>query len=102
VPFEGEINGIRIAVTTEGLSGVVARRALDEILHILKDDEELMNMARVWYAVKSRIKESVKDVKARLRLYMELDNDEKFNELARKGLIDEALDYVLHKIENKT
>ncbi|BDR92209.1 precorrin-2 dehydrogenase/sirohydrochlorin ferrochelatase family protein [Vulcanisaeta souniana] len=97
VPFEGEINGIRIAITTEGLSGVIARRTLDKVMNFLREDEELMNMARVWYAVKSRLKETVSDVRTRLSLYMELDNDEKFNELARRGLVDEALNYVMNK-----
>ena len=97
VPFEGEINGIRIAVTTEGLSGIIARRTLNKVMNMLREDEELMNMARVWYAVKRRIKETISDVRTRLSLYMELDNDEKFNELARKGLINEALDYALSK-----
>ncbi|WP_054842764.1 bifunctional precorrin-2 dehydrogenase/sirohydrochlorin ferrochelatase [Vulcanisaeta distributa] len=102
VPFEGEINGIRIAVTTEGgLSGIIARRTLDRIMNMLREDEELMNMARVWYAVKSRLKEVVSDVRARLSLYMELDNDEKFNELARKGLVNEALNYVMSKISTR-
>jgi precorrin-2 dehydrogenase/sirohydrochlorin ferrochelatase len=101
VPFESEINGIRIAVTTEGLSGIVARRTLDKIMNFLREDEELMNMARVWYAVKSRLKEVVSDVRTRLSLYMELDNDEKFNELARKGLVDEALNYVMRRISSR-
>ncbi len=98
VPFEGEINGIRIAVTTEGLSGIIARRTLNKVMNMLREDGELMNMARVWYAVKSKIKEVVGDVRDRLSLYMELDSDEKFNELARKGLVDEALNYVLSKV----
>ena len=101
VPFESEINGIRIAVTTEGLSGIVARRTLDKIMNFLREDEELMNMARVWYAVKSRLKETVSDVRTRLSLYMELDNDEKFNELARKGLVNEALNYVMSKVSSR-
>lgn len=36
VPFESEINGIRIAVTTEGLSGIVARKTLDRIMNMLR------------------------------------------------------------------
>lgn len=100
VPFESEINGIRVAVTTEGLSGIVARRTLEKIMNTLREDEELMNMARVWYAVKSKLKEVVSDVRTRLDLYMELDNDEKFNELAKKGFIDEALKYVMNKISS--
>ncbi|WP_054855092.1 hypothetical protein [Vulcanisaeta sp. JCM 16161] len=101
VPFEGEINGIRIAVTTEGLSGIVARRTLDKIMNMLRGDEELMNMARVWYAVKSKLKEVVSDVRTRLNLYMELDSDEKFNELARKGLVNEALNYVMSRASSR-
>ncbi|WP_054853784.1 bifunctional precorrin-2 dehydrogenase/sirohydrochlorin ferrochelatase [Vulcanisaeta distributa] len=100
VPFESEINGIRVAVTTEGLSGIVARRTLEKIMNTLREDEELMNMARVWYAVKSKLKEVVSDVRTRLDLYMELDNDEKFNELAKKGFIDEALNYVMNKVSS--
>mgnify|MGYP001770739654 FL=1 len=101
VPFESEINGIRIAVTTEGLSGIVARKTLDRIMNMLREDEELMNMARVWYAVKSKLKEVVSDVRTRLSLYMELDNDETFNELARRGLVNEALNYVMSKVSSR-
>jgi precorrin-2 dehydrogenase/sirohydrochlorin ferrochelatase len=101
VPFEGEVNGIRIAVTTEGLSGVMARKTINKVIAMLKNDEELMKMSNVWYAVKRRIKESINDVRVRLKLYMELDNDEKFNELAKRGDIEEALEYVMKKIEER-
>ncbi|MGC9153166.1 MAG: precorrin-2 dehydrogenase/sirohydrochlorin ferrochelatase family protein [Vulcanisaeta sp.] len=100
VPFEGEINGIRVAVTTEGLSGIVARRTLSKIMDVLREDRELMNMAIVWYAVKSRLKEVVKDTRKRLSLYMELDSDDKFNDLARRGLVDDALNYAMSKVQN--
>lgn len=61
----------------------------------------MMNMARVWYAVKNKLKEVVNDVRARLSLYMELDNDEAFNELAKKGLVNEALNYVMSKVSSR-
>ncbi len=79
----------------------MARRTLDKIINMLREDEELMNMARVWYAVKSKLKEVVSDVRTRLSLYMELDSDERFNELARKGLVDEALSYVMSKVSSR-
>jgi precorrin-2 dehydrogenase/sirohydrochlorin ferrochelatase len=88
-------------VTTEGLSGVMARRTINKVIAMLKNDEELMKMSNVWYAVKRRIKESINDVRVRLKLYMELDNDEKFNELAKRGNIEEALEYVMKKIEER-
>ncbi|MFB6470793.1 MAG: hypothetical protein TU36_006135 [Vulcanisaeta sp. AZ3] len=79
----------------------MARRTINKVIAMLKNDEELMKMSNVWYAVKRRIKESINDVRVRLKLYMELDNDEKFNELAKRGDIEEALEYVMKKIEER-
>lgn len=95
VPFEAEVDGIRIAVTTEGMSGIVAKRVLLSMVNSLRSNHELLNMARVWFRVKSELKRRVEDAEVRLRLYSILDTDEEFNKLAREGLVEEALEYAL-------
>ncbi len=101
VPFEAEINGVRIAVTTEGLSGIAARRILERIVEVLNTDEELKNFVKTWFKIKEFIKRTINDPRVRMCLYAELDRDDLLNQLARRGLIEEALKYVELKMRQR-
>jgi len=46
VPFEGGKDGIRFAVTTEGKSGVVARKVKELFQNVLEENEELVHFLK--------------------------------------------------------
>lgn len=93
VPFEGEVNGIRIAITTEGKSGVAASAVRDYLISELSKSG-ILNLANTWFEVKRFIKSRVSDVHARMRLYMMLKGDKVLEEYAMRGDVEAALKYV--------
>lgn len=99
VPFEGEVYGIRFAVTSEGKSGVAASYFRDLIVEVLSD-ERYMNFAETWFKVKEYIKSSVAEYGLRMRIYERLKFDERFRELAFKGDVEGALKYVKEVIDS--
>ena len=85
VPFEVEVDGIRVAVTTEGKAGMIARIASEKIKKLLEADNELRCLMRVLSKVKTYMKSHIKDPKVRLPLYFEIIDNLKFRDLIRKG-----------------
>lgn len=100
VPFDGDYMGVRIAVTTEGKSGVAARAVRDYLIDTLSSSPDMGNFISVWYIVKEKIKNSVDSPGKRMRIYMRLRDDESFKSLARSGRVEDALHYVEEVIRN--
>ncbi|WP_291767360.1 precorrin-2 dehydrogenase/sirohydrochlorin ferrochelatase family protein [Caldivirga sp. UBA161] len=99
VPFEGEVNGVRFAVTTEGKSGVAASIVRDYLqAELAKSD--LHPLINAWYEAKELIKKRVNDPHIRMSIYFELKYDENFIELARKGDMGNVVKYVNEVIKN--
>ncbi len=98
IPMEGKVDGIRIAVTTEGKSSVLARVIVNELSRYIDNNLELKNLAEAWFKVKEYLKSNIKDRRLRMVIYYELSNDEKFNEIAKKSP-DEAVNYAYSKIK---
>ncbi|AGK60630.1 siroheme synthase, N-terminal domain protein [Archaeoglobus sulfaticallidus PM70-1] len=90
VPFEGEFEGIKFAVTTEGKSGVVARMVRDSILEMLKKDDEIISLLKAMDYLKRYMKSEKVPVDLRMKLYFEVSSDEKFRNLVREGKVEEA------------
>ncbi|MBO8181539.1 MAG: bifunctional precorrin-2 dehydrogenase/sirohydrochlorin ferrochelatase [Archaeoglobus sp.] len=90
VPFDGEYEGIRFAVTTEGKSGVVARMVRDSILEMLKRDEEKIYLLKAMEYLKRYMKAEQIPINLRMSLYFEISSNSEFRELVREGKIDEA------------
>ena len=90
VPFELEVNGIRVAVTTEGRAGVVARLAAERIKNLLESDVELRTLMEVMSRAKEYMKKVIGSPKKRFPIYFELADDEKLRSLARQGRAEEA------------
>ncbi|MGC8571196.1 precorrin-2 dehydrogenase/sirohydrochlorin ferrochelatase family protein [Caldivirga sp.] len=99
VPFEGEVNGIRFAVTTEGKSGVAASIVRDYLQAELAKSE-LHPLINAWYEVKQLIKKRVNDPHVRMSIYFELKYDENFIELARRGDMSNVVKYVNEVIKH--
>ncbi len=90
VPFDGEYEGIRFAVTTEGKSGVVARMVRDSILDMLKNDEEKVYLLKAMEYLKKFMKAEKIPINLRMSLYFEISSNSEFRGLVREGKIEEA------------
>ncbi len=91
-PFTAEpLYGLRVAVTTLGLSGVAARRARDKIVECLSKDSELATLLRVMSKFKEKLKMSISDPKVRVPLYFKVEEDEVFRSLVAAGDEEGAL-----------
>ncbi len=90
VPFETEVDGIRVAVTTEGRAGVVARLATERIEEMLRNDKELRTLMEVMSRAKEYMKTVIGNPKKRFPIYFELADDEKLRSLAKQGRAEEA------------
>jgi len=109
VPFEGEVDGIRFAVTTEGKSGIVARKVRDTFQKILKEDDETIFFLKAMHHLKTYMKSKNIPLKFRMKLYFIVSSNPKFKELIRNEKIDEARklaekiveDYISGRIEFK-
>jgi precorrin-2 dehydrogenase/sirohydrochlorin ferrochelatase len=99
VPFEGEVNGIRFAVTSEGKSGVAASMVRDYI-QVTLSKSDLHPIVNAWYEAKQLIKKLVDDPHVRMRIYFMLKDDEHFLEIARSGDINRVVKYVNEVIKN--
>jgi precorrin-2 dehydrogenase/sirohydrochlorin ferrochelatase len=90
VPYEREVAGLRIAVTSEGAAGTPARFSLDVIEECLEK-----SWIPLFYAVYSQLKKEAKakipDVKKRLRFYQMLAEDEIFMSHVKNRREEEAL-----------
>ena len=99
VPFEGGRDGIRFAVTTEGKSGIVARKVRDAFQKLLEEDEETMFLLSAMEHVKKYMKEKNVPVNTRMRLYYIVSSDNTFRKLVREEKIEEARKYAESLIE---
>lgn len=90
IPFEGEFEGIRFAVTTEGKSGIVARKVKDIFLKALEEDENIIFFLKAMDHLKKYMKSRGIPIQMRMKLYFAVSNDERFRELVKKGDVDSA------------
>lgn len=90
VPFEGKKDGIRFAVTTEGKSGVVARKVRDLFQKALEDREDLVRFLNAMNHLKSYMKSTGVPVELRMKLYPVVSSDERFLRLVKYGKMKEA------------
>ncbi len=99
VPFEGGRNGIRFAVTTEGKSGIVARRVRDAFQKLLEEDEENMFLLSAMEHVKKYMKARNIPVNMRMKLYYIISSDNTFRKLVKEERVEEARRYAESLIE---
>lgn len=90
VPFEGEFEGIRFSVTTEGKSGIVARMVRDSILDMLRKDDKVVYFLKSMEFLKRYMKSENIPVDTRMKLYFEISSDKEFRELVNKGDVAKA------------
>jgi len=90
VPFEDEVEGIRFAVTTEGKSGIVARRVKEAFKRMLEEDEETIYFLKAMDHLKRFMKSHDIPVHLRMKLYFVISSDEEFRRLVKEGKVKEA------------
>jgi precorrin-2 dehydrogenase/sirohydrochlorin ferrochelatase len=90
VPYEREVAGMRIAVTSEGAAGTPARLSLDVIEECLEKSWIPLFYA-VYSALKKEAKAKIPDAKKRLRFYQMLAEDEIFMSHVKNRRGEEAL-----------
>lgn len=90
VPFEAEVNGLRVAMTSEGKSGVVVREALARVVANLSKDKEISVLLELMHHLKLHMKDNGVPVQERMRAYFRVFDDKEFRELAKVGDIESA------------
>lgn len=90
VPFEGAVKGIRFAVTTEGGSGIVARRARDKIEALLEGDTLLTAQLEAMSHLKRYMKSANIPIDLRMKLYFAVFGEQQFQKLLEEGKVEEA------------
>jgi len=90
VPYEREVAGLKLAVTSEGAAGTPARLSLDVIEDCIKRSW-IPTFYEVYSALKKEAKAEIPDAKQRLRFYQLLAEDEVFTSLVRRGDREGAL-----------
>ncbi|MET1128648.1 MAG: NAD(P)-dependent oxidoreductase [Thermoproteota archaeon] len=72
--------GVSVAVTSEGRSGVVARKVLERVVNFLKAACDLKTLYEVMWRVKPVLKRLIPNAGNRIPIYYILAEDEGFNE----------------------
>ena len=101
VPYMGEVysGGLKVAVTSEGRTGVAARNALQKILNCLEEDKELRTLYEVMARLKPVLKKHIRVAKQRIPVYYEVE--EIVKPLIEEGKpLKEILSAVAKHLEN--
>ncbi|ALL00240.1 siroheme synthase [Pyrodictium delaneyi] len=93
VPYTLELygGGLRVAVTTEGRTGVAARHARDKIRECLEGDRGLETLYEAMWRVKPVLKRLIPRAKDRVPIYYRIDEDPEFRDAVERGSLEEAL-----------
>ncbi len=91
VPYEGEVLGLRFAVTSEGKSGVAARWARDRIIECLKGDHALATLFAAMSRAKVALKRVIPVAKERIPVYFKIEGDEVFRSAIEAGDLEKAV-----------
>ncbi|UXD21508.1 siroheme synthase [Ignicoccus pacificus DSM 13166] len=91
VPFESEVEGIRIAISSEGASGVSAHIAQYLIEECLKRNTFWKNINRFAKLFKKELKNRIKDAKDRYHLYWYVMLNDDVIRFIKEGRIEDAL-----------
>lgn len=101
VPFEGGKDGIRFAVTTEGKSGVVARKVREIFQNVLEREKSLFVYLSAMEHLKKYMKEREIPVNVRMKIYSLLGSNSELIKIAESGNLEEAVKFVERFAEEK-
>jgi len=101
VPFEGGKDGIRFAVTTEGKSGLVARKVRELFQSVLERDETLFVYLSAMEHLKKYMKEKEFPVNVRMKIYSILGSSQELMRIAESRDLAGAMKFVETVAEEK-
>jgi len=101
VPFETAIDGIRLAATSEGKSGLVVKEALKRIEECLKKDREIRDLLNLMYYLKKYMISREIPIEVRMELYHKIFNDQVFRRHVLEGELDKARERLKYIVESK-
>ncbi|MCS7121824.1 MAG: bifunctional precorrin-2 dehydrogenase/sirohydrochlorin ferrochelatase [Archaeoglobaceae archaeon] len=93
IPFEGNVDGIRFAITTEGKSGVVARKVKEIFEEVLRNRKDIRCFLEVMDFIKKYMKENNIPIKTRMKVYPSLSSNKEFQNLVFECRRDEAIEF---------
>ncbi|MET1101026.1 MAG: NAD(P)-dependent oxidoreductase [Pyrodictiaceae archaeon] len=102
VPYAGEVfdGGLRVAVTSEGKTGVAARNALKRIIKCLEEDNALKTLYEAMKRLKPVLKKHVATAKQRIPIYYEVE--EQIHPLIEQGKpLDQVLEAIAAYLEKR-
>jgi precorrin-2 dehydrogenase/sirohydrochlorin ferrochelatase len=85
VPFSSNVSGLSVAITSFGATGLAARLALEKVVELLREDREVNAAYKAMSRLKTVIRSTVKDPKARMKAYYAIHEDEEFRSHIRRG-----------------
>lgn len=96
VPIDSTVGPLRIAITTEGKSSIIAREALHKIVKLLEEDIELREFTELMYSVKKIVKKTHFDSKKKLEIYYKIYNNSLLREAIKIGDYGKAREIVFN------
>ncbi|MEM0370113.1 MAG: bifunctional precorrin-2 dehydrogenase/sirohydrochlorin ferrochelatase [Pyrobaculum sp.] len=90
VPYEKSIDGLRVAVTSEGAAGTPARLSLDVVERCIKESW-VPTFYKVYSELKKEAKKYVSETRKRLKFYQELCEDREFMNYVKSKNSEAAL-----------
>lgn len=90
VPYERQISGLRVAVTSEGVAGGAARLSLDVIEECVKNSWVPV-LYQVYGQLKAEAKSTISDVKRRMEFYYSLWENPDFRDAVMAKDVEKAL-----------
>lgn len=90
VPYFRDVEGLKVATTSEGAAGTPARMALDVIEACIKESW-IPSFYRAYAAAKEEAKRAIGDVRRRLEFYQALVEDVQFMDSVRRRDVEAAL-----------
>ena len=90
VPFETMVDGLRIAMTSEGKSDLVVKEALKRVVSFLHEEKEIFYLLDLMWYLKKYMKSNGIPFEIRRILYHEVFDDLMFRKLALEGRLEEA------------
>lgn len=90
VPYFRDVEGIKVATTSEGAAGTPARLSLDLIEECIRGSW-IPTFFKAYAAAKEEAKRRIGDVRRRLAFYKELADDGEFMDYVKRGDVDSAL-----------
>lgn len=90
MPIEARVNGLRIAITSEGMSTLTVMEAMQRVVKFLEQQHDIYDLLKVMNHLKYYMRSKGIPAKARIPIYRYVFKENRFRELIAKGDIEGA------------